>query len=132
VILTGTVPHEEVPHYLACMDIVLAPYPQLPFWYPSSLKIFEYMAAGKAVIAGNVGQVGEVIKDGDNGLLFDPDREGELLQKTMALLENEELRKHIGARARQEVLDKYSWHQHAKRIVEVFTEILNKKQRESI
>jgi glycosyltransferase involved in cell wall biosynthesis len=132
VILTGTVPHEEVPHYLACMDIVLAPYPQLPFWYPSSLKIFEYMAAGKAVIAGNVGQVGEVIKDGDNGLLFDPDREGELLQKTMALLENEELRKHIGARARQEVLGKYSWHQHAKRIVEVFTEILNKKQRESI
>lgn len=132
VILTGTVPHEEVPHYLACMDIVLAPYPQLPFWYPSSLKIFEYMAAGKAVIAGNVGQVGEVIKDGDNGLLFDPDRDGELLQKTMALLENEALRKHIGARARQEVLAKYSWHQHARRIVEVFTEILNKKQRESI
>jgi glycosyltransferase involved in cell wall biosynthesis len=132
VILTGTVPHEEVPRYLACMDIVLAPYPKLPFWYASSLKIFEYMAAGKAVIAGDVGQVGEVIQDGNNGLLFDPDNEGELLQKTIAALENAELRQRLGAQARQDVLDKYSWRQHAKKIVEVFMEILTQRQRESI
>ncbi len=124
VILTGTVPHAEVPQYLACMDIALAPYPQLSFWYPSSLKIFEYMAAGKAVIASDIGQVGEVIKDGENGLLIDPDGGEALLQKTVSLIENEGLRKRLGMQARREVLEQYTWEQHAKKIIAIFEEIL--------
>jgi len=126
VILTGTVPHDEVPQYLAGMDIVLAPYPQLPFWYPSSLKIFEYMAAGKAVIASDIGQVGEVIKDGKNGLLIDPDGDEALLRKTVTLVENEELRKRLGAQARRDLLDNYTWEHHAKKIIAICGEILKK------
>ncbi len=124
VILAGTVPHNEVPQYLACMDVVLAPYPKLPFWYPSSLKIFEYMAAGKAVIASDIGQVGEVIKDGENGLLIDPEVGAALLQKTVSLIENEALRKRLGVQARREVLEKYTWEQQAKKIIAIFEGIL--------
>jgi glycosyltransferase involved in cell wall biosynthesis len=124
VTLAGTVSHDEVPQYLACMDIVLAPYPKLPFWYPSSLKIFEYMAAGKAVIASDIGQVGEVIKDGENGLLIDPDVGAALLQKTVSLIENAALRKRLGVQARREVLETYTWEQQAKKIIAIFEEIL--------
>lgn len=126
VILPGTVPHDEVPRYLACMDIVLAPYPKLPFWYPSSLKIFEYMAAGKAIIASDIGQVGEVIKDGKNGLLIDPDGGDELLQKTVALVENDDLRKRLGVQAHRDLLDNYTWERHAKKIIAICGEILKK------
>ncbi|MDZ7292586.1 MAG: glycosyltransferase family 4 protein [candidate division KSB1 bacterium] len=128
VILPGTIPHEEVPDYLACMDIVLAPYPQLPFWYPSSMKVFEYMSAGKAVIASAVGQICEVIKDGKNGVLFDPDSKDELLRKTIGLLENEEFRRNLGEQARREILRSYTWEQHAKTIVAIFEEILQRRK----
>ena len=47
VTLVGSVPHEEVPSYLAAMDVAVAPY--LPFedFYYSPLKLYEYMAAGR-------------------------------------------------------------------------------------
>ncbi|MFQ5771087.1 MAG: glycosyltransferase family 4 protein [bacterium] len=129
VILPGSIPHDEVPNYLACMDIVIAPYPKLPFWYPSSMKIFEYMAAGKAVVASDVGQVAEVIKDCKNGMLYDPEHVDGLQIKTIRLLENEELRNRIGQQARRDLLDKYTWEHHAKKIITIFEEILQRRKR---
>lgn len=127
VVLPGSVPHEAVGDYLACMDIVLAPYPKLPFWYASSMKIFEYMAAGKALIASDVGQVSEVIRDGHNGLLFDPDREDSLTAKVETLLQNEPLRVKLGKQARQDLLDHYTWAHHAKKISEIFEAVLARR-----
>lgn len=128
VILPGTVPHDDVPDYLACMDIVLAPYPKLPFWYPSSMKVFEYMAAGKTVLASNVGQIGEIIRDGDNGLLFDPDVPEELTAKTLQALQDAELRRKTGEQARRDVLAKYTWEQHARTMIAIFEEVLARRR----
>ena len=69
VILTGFVPHENIPEYISAMDIVLAPYPNLDFFYYSPVKIYEYMAAGKPVVASKLGQISEIITDGHNGFL---------------------------------------------------------------
>ncbi|MCA9743080.1 glycosyltransferase family 4 protein [candidate division KSB1 bacterium] len=128
VILPGSVPHEAVGDYLACMDIVLAPYPKLPFWYASSMKIFEYMAAGKALISSAVGQVNEVIQDGQNGLLYDPDNAEELTEKVKTLLKDEALRQRLGEQARSDLLANYTWSHHAKQIAEIFQEIVARKQ----
>ncbi len=128
VILPGTVPHSVVPDYLACMDIVIAPYPKLPFWYPSSMKVFEYMSAGKAVVASRVGQIAEVISEGENGVLFDPDDQDELLAKISLLIENEALRQKVGDAARQDVLQHYTWEQHAKTVTEIFENVLQKRK----
>lgn len=127
VILSGSLPHVQIPDYLACMDVVLAPYPRLPFWYASSMKIFEYMAAGKALVASDVGQVSDIIRDGHNGLLFDPDNTDELAKKIILLLENEPLRKQIGEQARQDLLQNYTWEHHAKQIIAIFEEVLGRK-----
>jgi len=49
VTFAGALAHEDVPHYLAAMDIAVTPYPALDDFYFSPLKPFEYMAAGRAV-----------------------------------------------------------------------------------
>ncbi|MEE9168225.1 MAG: glycosyltransferase family 4 protein, partial [bacterium] len=77
VCLPGFACHKDIPRYLSCMDIVLAPYPKLDFFYASSMKLFEYMAAGKAIVATRIGQIAEVIQEGRNGFLFDADNSEE-------------------------------------------------------
>src|SRR5205807_2068305 len=75
VTFAGGVAHEDVPQHLAAMDVAIAPYPALDNFYYSPLKLFEYMAAGRPVVASRVGQVAEVVVDGVTGLLFGPGEE---------------------------------------------------------
>jgi glycosyltransferase involved in cell wall biosynthesis len=129
VILPGLVPHEHVSRYLSCMDIVMAPYPKLDFWYPSSMKLFEYMSAGKAVVATGVGQMREIVQDGVNGYLFDPDIAGELYQKLITLIDAPELRQRVAAQARRDIEEKWNWNAHAKKMIEIFAEVLQRRRR---
>src|SRR5260370_22136858 len=70
--LSGAVAPHEVPGYLASMDVAAAPYPNLPQFYFSPLKVFEYMAGGLPVVASRIGQLGKLIEPGVNGLLVPP------------------------------------------------------------
>jgi glycosyltransferase involved in cell wall biosynthesis len=119
VFLTGYAPHHEIPEHLAAMDIVAAPYPKMDFFYFSPLKIFEYMAAGKAVIASRLGQIAELIQDGENGLLCEPDNFDQLLSITEKLIEDAALRHQLGVAARATMAERYSWQQNAQQIAEV-------------
>ena len=129
VILPGTIPHNEVPRYLSCMDIVLAPYPKRDFWYPSSMKVFEYMSAGKAVVATRVGQVAEIIHDGVNGCLFDPEQSEELTQKVGMLIDSAALRKRLGEQARRDVEQRWNWRNQAQRMIEIFEKIIERRRK---
>jgi glycosyltransferase involved in cell wall biosynthesis len=123
VILTGTVSYDDVPEYLDAMDIVIAPYPKLEFWYPSSMKVFEYMSSQKAVVASAVGQLCEIIEDGVNGFLFDPDDMEAFTQKVIRLVDNSDLRRRIAINARDTVLEKYTWVKHAEEMEKIFQRI---------
>lgn len=109
VYLTGLVKHEDIPQYIAAMDIVLAPYPKLEFGYYSPVKLYEYLSSGKAVVASRMGQIGEVIRDGENGFLCEPDDTIQMSRKISELIQNPEVIKKVGARAREDVLNHYSW-----------------------
>jgi len=126
VILTGFVPHEEVPKYISTMDIVLAPYPKLEFFYYSPVKIFEYMAAGKSVVASRLGQIAEVISDGVNGFLAAPGDTQEMLAKTLLLIRNPELRKKIGEQARETIKKRHTWSNKAKELSILCEELLSR------
>ena len=69
VTITGFLPHEEVPAYLAGFDIALQP-AATP--YASPLKLFEYLQAGHAIVAPDQPNIREILTDGRNALLFDP------------------------------------------------------------
>jgi glycosyltransferase involved in cell wall biosynthesis len=124
VFTTGTVPYGAVPEFVNAMDVVIVPYPRREFWYPSSMKLFEYMAAQKAVVASAVPQVDGVIRDGENGFLYDPENLGEFADRVLRLVDSPALREKLAVNARKTVLEKYTWVGHARKMEAVFGKIL--------
>ena len=115
----GYVPYEEMPEYLAAMDLVVAPYPRIEPFYFSPLKIFEAMAMGKPVLASAQGQIGEPITDGLNGLLYTPGDKSSFLQKMNLLIEDETLRENLGREARKTIEQNYTWQRNAQSVVHI-------------
>ena len=70
VLFTGFVSHTQVSRYVNAADIAVVPVPNMKqeMWL-SPMKLFEYMASGKAIVASSMGQIKDIIKDGENGLL---------------------------------------------------------------
>lgn len=68
----GRVAHAQIPAWLAASDILVAPYLASADFYFSPLKVLEALAAGKPVIAPRMGQLTELIRDGQTGLLYPP------------------------------------------------------------
>lgn len=121
VIMTGPVKHSRVPELLATASVVVAP--NIPFFEGhggSPLKIFEYMAAGKAIVATRTGQVAEVIEEGVNGLLVPAGDAAALSNALLSLLEDEGLREKLGREARRRAVERHSWQQYARRLVEIY------------
>jgi glycosyltransferase involved in cell wall biosynthesis len=106
---TGAVTSAEIPQLLASMDVAVAPYPLATNSYFSPLKVYEYMAAGLAVIASEVGQLQELIDDGINGLLCPQENSCVLAEKLQYLKANPELRLRLGQTARQQVIANHTW-----------------------
>ncbi len=122
---TGLVAHTEVPQLLAAADIAVAPYPPMDtdLWL-SPLKLFEYMASGAAIIASNVGQLSEVIIDGENGLLVAPGDGSGLASGIKRLIDDPALRSRLGQRAREDAVIKHSWDHYLSRLERIFAEIV--------
>lgn len=112
--LTGIVPHAEIKHYIRLFDIAVMP-DSNPFGSP--MKIFEYMALGRAVVAPSYGPITEVISDMENGCLFPPREPGGCCEKFLELLADPQLRATLGGRAREDVLRLYTWSNNVSRIV---------------
>jgi glycosyltransferase involved in cell wall biosynthesis len=117
VTLVGNIPHEEVPRYLALMDVAVAPYPALDDFYFSPLKLYEYMAGNRAVAASRIGQVAEVITNGLTGLLYEPGNQEALIACIRRLRSDESLRTELGRNARM-ACSKNTWRQNAERVID--------------
>ncbi len=113
VLFTGGVPPAAVPSWLAAMDVVVAPYPVTsgldgPFYF-SPLKLFEYMAAGRAIVASRVGQIAELLTHGETGWLHEPgDLEG-AARGVLTLASDDALRQRLGSAGRRWVARHRSW-----------------------
>jgi glycosyltransferase involved in cell wall biosynthesis len=116
VTFVGSVPHEDVPQYLAVMDVAVAPYPPLRDFYYSPLKLYEYMAAGRAVVASKIGQVGEAVADSLTGLLYEPNDVEGLLHCLRRLRNDEQLKTDLGKNARI-ACSKNTWSESAARVL---------------
>lgn len=121
VVLTGDVDHADVPGLLSVADVAVAPYPKLPVdFYFSPLKLFEYMAIGKATVASRLGQIAEVIIDGKTGLLVEPSDPVQLAGAIVKLLRDESLRQHLGFAARNTVRQNYSWDHYIGKLLGIY------------
>jgi glycosyltransferase involved in cell wall biosynthesis len=116
VTLKAGVPHEDVPAHLRAMDITVAPYPPLEPFYFSPLKVLEYMAAGRAIVASRKGQISELVRHGETGLLVDPGNASQLAQTIERLGFDPALRERLGRQAREVALREHRWTDRAQRI----------------
>lgn len=106
---TGAVPQEQVPGLLRAMDVAVAPFKPVDDFYFSPIKLFEYMAAGVCVIATRLGQIQDVIEDGQNGLLCAADDVVDLHGVLEIARRSPALRQRLGRAALESVRRSYTW-----------------------
>ena len=120
--LTGNVSIHQIPPYLDACDILVALYTN-PDFRNSPVKIFEYMAMEKAVVASSTGQVSRIIDNGEDGLLVEKVDEDSLIEAISSLVHNKDLRIKMGKRARKKVLKNYTWKKAVERMVHIYQEL---------
>jgi glycosyltransferase involved in cell wall biosynthesis len=94
---TGVVHRDRVPELVAAFDVALQP---AVVAYASPLKLIEYLALGKAIVAPNQPNIAEVLQDGVNALLFEPGDAGGLERSLARLAHEPALRERLGQGAR--------------------------------
>jgi glycosyltransferase involved in cell wall biosynthesis len=99
------------------MDVAVAPDPNLPDFYFSPLKVFEYMAAGRAVAASRIGQLADLIQDGVNGVLCPAGDPSGLAEAVDRLCGDSGMRARLGQAARATVLRDHTWNGVVRRIL---------------
>jgi glycosyltransferase involved in cell wall biosynthesis len=125
VTFTGFVTHERVPAYMAAADVLLMPYTTRTLSYGSvdttaimnPMKMFEYMAAGRAIVATRLPAILEIL-DHDLAMLVDPGNAASLQQGIARVLEDDPLRQKLANNARKAAVCRYSWEAHARAILE--------------
>jgi glycosyltransferase involved in cell wall biosynthesis len=108
--LCGAVPPARVPALLETMDVAVAPYPPVESFYFCPLKIFEYMAAGKAIIAADIGGIRRLVVHGRTGLLYPPGDRGALARAIERCAADPVLRRRLGESARRVAVRDHTWH----------------------
>lgn len=108
-LLTGLVPSGEVPRYLAACSVLVSPHVRNDRFIGSPIKLWEYMAAGRPIVATRVAQLGEVLEDERTALLVEPDDAVSLADALGRLNDDPSLARRLGAAAQDEARRSHSW-----------------------
>jgi glycosyltransferase involved in cell wall biosynthesis len=126
VLLTGFVENSKLPLYQAAADILLMPYERSVAVSGggdtadvcSPMKMFDYMAAGRAIISSDLPVLHEVLHE-RNAVFCPPDDPAAWEHALQALLEDPARRAALSAQARQDV-QRYTLQERARRALEGF------------
>ena len=125
VIVTGLVPYDDVPKYLAACDVLVSPFKAThnTTFFNSPIKTFEYMAMQIPFVSTQIGQLSKILMDNHNSLIMDENDSNSLSKKVIKLYEDKNLSKMIAKNARKEAVEKYSWSENYKRIIQIYNKI---------
>jgi len=119
VTFTGYTGYENIPKYLAAADVCVAAFENNDITKcKSPLKIAEYMAAGKAIVASDVGEVKRML--GGSGITVKPGDEKALAEGIITFLKNDKLRKEHEKKARKRAEEEYNWKVTAKNLLKAY------------
>ncbi|HET6822385.1 MAG TPA: glycosyltransferase family 4 protein [Anaerolineales bacterium] len=127
VTFTGFIPNRDLPLYQAAADVLLMPYSRSIMGSSGSadsaavaspMKMFEYMAAGRAIVSSDLPVIREVL-DERNAVFCKPEEVGDWRLEIDGLLNNKARRTELGEQARQDVQG-YTWVARAQRIMNGF------------
>ena len=115
VTFAGLVDRSRIADHMAAFDIAIVP---KCVEYCSPLKLFEYMALGKAIVAPNQENIREILVDRKSTLLFDPSDRKSLFAALVTLASSAELRQSLGDGAREAIATRrLRWTDNADKIV---------------
>jgi len=120
----GQVSHDEILCLIKNSYLVI--YPTLLFENMPML-IIEAFACGKCVIASNVGASKEMVEDGFNGLLFNPNDIKHLIEKLVWSIQNRDMIKTMSRNARLTYEKFYSKESNYTQLLNIYTNSLNRK-----
>lgn len=130
VVVTGRVPLAAVPEYLAAADVFIAPYqesrPDGVDFYFSPLKIYEYMAMGRPIVAPPFGQIGRVLSQETAVLVTDTSTSG-YAEAVRALSQDAALRERMGRAARRAAVERHSWDRLAGQLAALYRRVLEER-----
>jgi len=133
-LLTGSVPPEQVVRYINALDICVAPFTAMrnEAIGLSPLKLYDYLACNKPIVASDIKGVGDLITDHNLGIAVPPDDPVQLANAINTLLSNDQLRSTYSRNARQLIVHNYTWELTVQRILSVcFMVIAETKTRHS-
>ncbi|MDX2169661.1 MAG: glycosyltransferase family 4 protein [Deltaproteobacteria bacterium] len=111
---TGTLPHARLPALVAGLDVGLLPEAD---FYRCPLKLVEWMAAGRAIVAPAYAPIGELIRDGVEGVLVPPRDAAAMTRAVIALCDDAARRAALGAAAAARVRRELTWTDTAARVL---------------
>jgi glycosyltransferase involved in cell wall biosynthesis len=114
-VITGRVPHPEVAHHVAAMDVAVVASDRTGVASP--MKLLEYMAMERAIAAPAIPNIQDVVTQGEDGLLFAPGDVVSLAECLRRLATDAALRERLGRAARRTVLERRNWRRNAEEVV---------------
>ena len=113
--VTGRIAHTDMPSHIAAMDIAVVAADRTGVASP--MKLLEYMAMGRAVIAPRLPNIEDVLSDASLGRLFRPDDLADLVMVLRELANDAPARQRLGEAARHAVLERRSWNHVAREVL---------------
>ena len=114
---TGAIERNEMADHLAVLDIAIQPGVTD---YASPMKIIEYMAMGKAIIAPDKKNIRDILINQENALLFEEENKDDLYKKISLIIKDENLREKISNNAYNSIERmKLYWKENAKKAIDL-------------
>lgn len=127
VTFTGTLPHDQTIGILKSCDILVSPHVPNPDGTPffgSPTKLFEYMAAGKCIVASDLFQVGDIIREHQAGITTKPGDVQDLVKGLLKAIREPALRSKLGKNAREAAKTHYTWRANAQRVIQAIQPLI--------
>ncbi|WP_246128997.1 glycosyltransferase family 4 protein [Colwellia demingiae] len=118
VILPGKVPHNEVSSFLSAMDLGILPDSND---YGSPMKLFEFMAMGKGMIAPDFSPIAEVVQDNETSWLFPASNKQACIDKVFKIVNDKKAHKKVGLNARVYIENERQWKHNAEQLLSLVT-----------
>lgn len=120
VTITGRLPHHAVRDHVAAMDVAVSP---RATFYASPMKVLEYMAMGKAIVAPDMENLRDILVHDQEGLLFTAESVDALTEALRRVTQDGPLRLRLGTRARRKIEEERTWLHNAREVVRMYEHI---------
>lgn len=129
IIFIGEKPFREVPFYLGAADVLALPMEDNPIEEARSpMRLGDYLASGRPIVANAVGEVKNVLSDFNCGLVSSPKDSDEFAQNIIRVLEDKNLAKKLGEKARKTAEDVFAWSHIAADLEKVYFQVLRERK----